>query len=53
MRSFLIIFVMSLGLMSIVSALEIKVKSFQKPDRDLTARIQPRLDLNDEPCSIV
>lgn len=53
MRSFLIIFVMSLGLMSVVSAQEIKVKSFQKLDRDLTARTQPRLDLNDEPCSVV
>lgn len=34
-------------------AQEIKVKSFEKLERDLIARTQERLDLNDEPCAVV
>ena len=41
------------GSFGILSAQEIQVKSFQKLDRDLEARTQPRLDLNDNPCSII
>ena len=36
-----------------LQAQEVKVKSFERLDRDLTARTQERLDLNDEPCAIV
>ena len=32
---------------------EMEVKSFQRKDRDLLARTQERLDLNEEPCAIV
>ena len=35
------------------SAQEIRVKSFQKLDRDLFARTQERLDGNEEPCSVI
>ena len=45
-----LIFVISAN---ISSAQEIKVQSFQKLEKDLLARIQPRLDLNENPCSIV
>ena len=38
---------------SIVHAQELKVSSFQRMDRDLLARTQERLDLNDVPCAIV
>ena len=38
---------------SIVHAQELKVSSFQRLDRDLLARTQERLDLNDVPCAIV
>ena len=34
-------------------AQEVKVKSFEKLERDLIARTQERLDLNDEPCAVV
>ena len=34
-------------------AQELKVSAFQRMDRDLLARTQERLDLNDEPCAIV
>lgn len=36
-----------------VQAQELKVSAFQRMDRDLLARTQERLDLNDEPCAIV
>lgn len=32
---------------------EVKVSAFQRMDRDLLARTQERLDLNDEPCAVV
>ena len=32
---------------------ELKVVAFQRMDRDLLARTQERLDLNDVPCAIV
>lgn len=38
---------------SIVQAQELKVSAFQRLDRDLMARTQERLDLNDVPCAIV
>lgn len=38
---------------SIMHAQELKVSSFQRMDRDLLARTQERLDLNDVPCAIV
>ena len=34
-------------------AQELKVSAFQRMDRDLLARTQERLDLNDVPCAIV
>ncbi len=34
-------------------AQDVKVTAFQRMDRDLMARTQERLDLNDEPCAIV
>ena len=37
----------------IVQAQELKVTAFQRMDRDLLARTQERLDLNDVPCAIV
>lgn len=36
-----------------VNAQEIKVKSFEKLPRDLFARTNPRLDLNENPCSVI
>lgn len=36
-----------------VQAQELKVSAFQRMDRDLLARTQERLDLNDEPCAVV
>ena len=36
-----------------LQAQEVKVKSFERLDRDLTARTQERLDLNDEPCAVI
>lgn len=36
-----------------VQAQELKVSAFQRMDRDLLARTQERLDLNDVPCAIV
>ena len=36
-----------------MNAQEIRVKSFKKLERDLFARTNPRLDLNDEPCSVI
>lgn len=44
--------ILSIGALS-VNAQEIKVKSFQKLDRDLFARTNPRMDLNDEPCTVI
>lgn len=41
------------GALCLLSAQEMQVKSFHKLDRDLEARTQPRLDLNDNPCSII
>lgn len=35
------------------TAQEVKVKSFEKLERDLIARTQERLDANDEPCGVV
>lgn len=34
-------------------AQDVKVTAFQRMDRDLMARTQERLDLNDDPCAIV
>ncbi|MCS3064660.1 hypothetical protein NXX40_21185 [Parabacteroides distasonis] len=53
MRNIVIYIFFLVGIQICVSAQEIQVKSFQKPDRDLEARTQPRLDLNDNPCSII
>ena len=39
--------------LSMAYAQEIKVKSFTKLERDLSARTKPQEDLNGEPCSIV
>lgn len=36
-----------------VQAQEVKVKSFEKLERDLTARTKERLDSNDEPCAVI
>lgn len=36
-----------------IHAQELKVSAFQRMDRDLLARTQERLDLNDVPCAIV
>ena len=36
-----------------IQAQELKVSAFQRMDRDLLARTQERLDLNDTPCAIV
>ena len=36
-----------------VQAQELKVSAFQRMDRDLLARTQERLDLNDVPCAVV
>lgn len=36
-----------------VNAQEIRVKSFQKLERDLFARTNPRLDLNEDPCTVI
>ena len=36
-----------------VAAQEMKVKSFEKLERDLFARTQERLDANDEPCGVL
>ncbi len=40
-------------LCSLSHAQEVKVTAFQRMDRDLMARTQERLDLNDDPCAIV
>jgi opacity protein-like surface antigen len=40
-------------LFATLHAQEAKVSSFQRMDRDLLARTQERLDLNDVPCAIV
>lgn len=40
-------------LCSLCQAQEVKVTGFQRMDRDLMARTQERLDLNDDPCAIV
>lgn len=40
-------------LTSQIQAQEIRVKSFDKLERDLFARTNPRLDLNDNPCSVI
>ena len=53
MRNIVIYIFFLVGIQICVSAQEIQVKSFQKLDRDLEARTQPRLDLNDNPCSII
>ena len=37
----------------LAQAQELKVSAFQRMDRDLLARTQERLDLNDVPCAIV
>lgn len=44
--------VLCMGVMT-MNAQEIKVKSFQKLDRDLFARTNPRMDLNDDPCTVI
>lgn len=36
-----------------MNAQEIQVKSFKKLERDLIARTNPRLDLNEDPCSVI
>lgn len=45
--------VVSLIFVCTLSAQEIRVKSFQQLERDLTARTQERLDLNNNPCSVI
>ena len=36
-----------------MSGQEIQVKSFRKLERDLFARTNPRVDLNEEPCTVI
>ena len=36
-----------------MNAQEIRVKSFKKLERDLFARTNPRLDLNEDPCTVI
>lgn len=49
----ILIFIICWSCIAIAHGQEIQVKSFQKLDRDLEARTQPRLDLNDNPCSVI
>ena len=51
-RFFFLGFFLLLGV-GFAQAQELKVSAFQRMDRDLLARTQERLDLNDEPCAIV
>lgn len=44
---------LALASLSALEAQEVKVKSFEKLERDLIARTQERLDANDEPCGVV
>jgi opacity protein-like surface antigen len=53
MKTKAFIFLLFLALCSTLSAQEAKVSAFQRMDRDLLARTQQRLDLNDVPCAIV
>lgn len=53
MKKILLFFIALLGWISVSVAQEIRVKNFQKLDRDLTARTKPRLDLNDNPCALI
>ena len=52
MKKLVMMFAM-LAMVMLVQAQELKVSAFQRMDRDLLARTQERLDLNDEPCAIV
>lgn len=40
-------------LCTLCHAQDVKVTAFQRMDRDLLARTQERLDLNDDPCAVV
>lgn len=54
MKKILILLILCCGLSSFrAAAQEIKVKGFQRLERDLTARTKPRFDLNDTPCALV
>jgi opacity protein-like surface antigen len=50
---FIFILTLFLALGSALHAQEAKVTAFQRMDRDLLARTQERLDLNDVPCAVV
>ena len=49
----IILLILLLILCAVLNAQELKVKSFEKLERDLMARTNERLDLNDVPCAIV
>jgi hypothetical protein len=53
MKHHLLLLAFLLSLCSLARAQELKVSAFQRMDRDLLARTQERLDLNDVPCAIV
>lgn len=54
MKKFSLFFLLlALASLSALQAQEVKVKSFEKLERDLIARTQERLDANDEPCGVV
>ena len=48
-----LLFLLLLCLFTLCHAQEVKVKEFQRLNRDLLARTQERLDLNDDPCAVV
>ena len=52
-QRFLLVGFFLLLCLGFVQAQELKVSAFQRLDRDLLARTQERLDLNDVPCAIV
>lgn len=53
MKKYTCITVLAMLLGLCATAQEVQVKSFQKLERDLTARTHERLDRNDEPCAVV
>lgn len=53
-KGILIISLLLFGLASGISyAQDVKVKSFQRLERDLLARTEGRVDLNDDPCGVL
>lgn len=53
MKKVVLSFLIMCAFVCSLSAQEIKVKGFKPLERDLTARTLPRLDLNDDPCSVI